>query len=180
MMRIVELALRSLANGASLPMTFLKRINTLLGHIETALLCLLILLMIGMALLKIVLRYLFHTGILWNDVMLQHFTLWLAFLGAALATGEKRHISIDVFARLLPARLVRLTTIIIHLISLAVVGILVDASIDFLRSEQVSRTTLVGTLPLWWAKIIIPLGFILIAVHFAVHILMAIISQAKD
>ena len=44
-------------------MIFLKRINSLLGYIETALLCLIVLLTIGMILLKVVLRHLFHTGI---------------------------------------------------------------------------------------------------------------------
>jgi TRAP-type C4-dicarboxylate transport system permease small subunit len=132
-----------------------------------------------MALLKIVLRYLFHTGILWNDVMLQHFTLWLAFLGAALATCEKRHISIDVLMRLLPPRFVQLATIVIDAISLAVVSILANASIEFLRDEQVSEATLVGSVPLWWAKIIIPLGFILIVFHFVIHIVMGIVSQIK-
>ena len=104
-------------------MTFLKRINSLLGYIETALLCLIVLLTIGMILLKVVLRHFFHTGMLWNDVMLQHFTRWLAFLGAVLATREKRHISIDVLTRLLPPRLVQLTTIVIYTISLGIVSI---------------------------------------------------------
>jgi len=158
---------------------YVTRINTLLGHIETAFLCLIILLMIGMALLKIVLRYFFHTGILWNDVMLQHFTLWLAFLGAALATSDKRHISIDVLTQLLPPRLVQLTAIIIQVISLVVICILAHASLEFLRHEQMGSATLVGSIPMWWAKIIIPLGFILIALHFAIHIVIDIGGQIK-
>ena len=160
-------------------MTFLKRINTLLGHIETSLLCLIITLMLGMALMKIVLRSLFHVGILWNDVMLQHFTLWLAFLGAALATGEKRHISIDVLTRLLPPRLVQLTAIIIHTVSFIIVGILAYTSVEFVRAEQISGATLVGSVPIWWAKLMIPIGFVLIALHFAIHIAMGIIRQIK-
>lgn len=161
-------------------MTFLKRINALLGQIETAMLCLIILSVIGMALLKIVLRSLFHTGILWNDVMLQHLTLWLVFLGAALAACEKRHISIDVLPRLLPPRLIQFAAIIIDAISLVVVTILAYTSIEFLRDEQLSDATLVGTIPLWWPKLIIPLGFILIALHFVIHIVMGIVSQIED
>ncbi len=160
-------------------MTFLKRINTLIGHIETSLLCLIITLMLGMALMKIVLRSLFHIGILWNDVMLQHFTLWLAFLGAALATGEKRHISIDVLTRLLPPRLVQLTAIIIHTVSFIVVGILAYTSVEFVRAERMGGATLVGSVPIWWAKLMIPIGFVLIALHFAIHIAMGIIHQIK-
>jgi TRAP-type C4-dicarboxylate transport system permease small subunit len=160
-------------------MIFLKRINTFLGQIETGLLCLIVLLMIGMAVLKIVLRYLFHIGILWNDVMLQHFTLWLAFLGAALATCDKRHISIDVLTRLLPKHFVRPTGVAIDTLSLIVVGILVYASVQFLGDEQTSTATLVGSVPMWWAKVIIPVGFVLIAVHFVIHIITGIVGEMK-
>lgn len=168
------------SRGASWQLALLvSRINTLLGHIETALLCSIILLMVSLALLKIILRYLFHTGIMWNELMLQHFTLWLAFLGASLATCEKRHISIDLLTRLLPPRITQVVAIIIDAICLVIVGILTDASIEFLRDEQTSSTTLVGSVPMWWAKVIIPLGFILIAVHFTIHIVVGIIGQIK-
>ena len=160
-------------------MALLKRINTLLGQIETALLCIIIATMLGMALLKIGLRYLFHTGILWNEAMVQHFTLALTFLGAALATGERRHINIDVLTRFLPARFVRLTTLIIHVVSLIVVGILIYASVGFVRDERMSVATLVGSVPMWWAKLMIPIGFGLIALHLVLHIAMGVIPLKK-
>lgn len=40
----------------------------------------------------------------WVDPFLQKGTLWLAFLGASLATREGRHIGIDLFPRLAPKR----------------------------------------------------------------------------
>ncbi|MBX3271271.1 MAG: TRAP transporter small permease subunit [Sandaracinaceae bacterium] len=40
----------------------------------------------------------------WVDPFLQKGTLWLAFLGASLATREGRHIGIDLFPRLAPIR----------------------------------------------------------------------------
>lgn len=40
----------------------------------------------------------------WVDAFLQKGTLWLAFLGASLATREGRHIGIDLFPRLAPPR----------------------------------------------------------------------------
>ena len=160
-------------------MITLRRINIFLGNIETALLCLIILLMIGLGLLKIVLRYTFQIGLLWNEVALQHFTLWLALLGAALATCEKRHISIDILTRLLPAHLIQVTNVLIQIISFIVVGILTYTSFEFIRDEQMSSATLVGNVPIWWAKMIIPIGFVLIGLHFALHIGMGIISAIK-
>ncbi len=40
----------------------------------------------------------------WVDPLLQKGTLWLAFLGASLATSEERHIAIDVLSRLAPRK----------------------------------------------------------------------------
>ncbi len=40
----------------------------------------------------------------WVDPLLQKGTLWLAFLGASLATREERHIAIDVLPRVVPKR----------------------------------------------------------------------------
>lgn len=41
----------------------------------------------------------------WIDQVLQKGTLWLAFLGASLATHKDQHIAIDALQRLLPGRL---------------------------------------------------------------------------
>lgn len=144
---------------------FLKRINALLGKIETGLLCLIIASMIGLAILEIVLRYGFKTGLLWKTAMLENLTLWLCFLGAALATAEKRHISIDVLSRILPEKFLRYSYYIIDVLSLVVVTILAYYGFKFLQDEQTSQATLIGPIPLWWAKSIIPIGFVLIVIH---------------
>ncbi len=143
----------------------LQRINTLLSKIETALLCLIIVLMIGLALLEIVLRYGFGISLLWKTVMLQNLTLWLCFLGAALATADKRHISIDVLNRILPEKISHYSRYLIDILSIIVVSVLVYYGFVFLIEEQKLQATLIGTVPLWLAKTIIPLGFVLIDIH---------------
>ena len=102
--------------------------------------------------------------------MLQHLTLWLCFLGAALATCERRHISIDVLNRILPGSVTRWTNLVIDCIALVVVGILAYYGFLFLGDEQSSEAVLIGSVPLWWAKTIIPYGFVLIGVHLALQI----------
>ena len=51
----------------------------------------------------------------WIDQFLQKGTLWLAFLGASLATHADRHIAIDALPRVLPGRLRLLTKAIVSL-----------------------------------------------------------------
>lgn len=148
----------------------LQNINTFLGKIETGLLCLIIAMMLGLAILKIVMRYVFSASLLWSDIMLQHLTLWLCLLGAALATCERRHISIDVLSRILPERITRWSNFIIDCLALIVVGILAYYGFSFLRDEQLSEAVLIGSVPLWWAKAIIPYGFVLIGIHLFLQI----------
>ena len=150
--------------------TLLQNINTFLGKIETGLLCLIIAMMLGLAILKIVMRYVFNASLLWSDGMLQHLTLWLCFLGAALATCERRHISIDVLSRILPEKITRWSNLIVDCLALIVVGILAYYGFVFLQDEQLSEAVLIGSVPLWWAKAIIPYGFVLIGIHLVLQI----------
>ena len=150
--------------------SLLQNINALLGKIEIGLLCLIIAMMLGLAILKIVMRYVFSASLLWSDIMLQHLTLWLCLLGAALATCERRHISIDVLSRILPERITRWSNLIIDCLALIVVGILAYYGFSFLQDEQLSDAVLIGSVPLWWAKAIIPYGFVLIGIHLFLQI----------
>lgn len=150
--------------------TLLQNINVSLGKIETGLLCLIIAMMLGLAILKIVMRYVFSASLLWSDVMLQHLTLWLCLLGAALATCERRHISIDVLSRILSENITRWSNLVVDCLALIVVGILAHYGFIFLHDEQLSEAVLIGSVPLWWAKAIIPYGFVLMGIHLLLQI----------
>ena len=149
---------------------FLQNANTFLGKIETGALCLIVAMMLGLAILKIVMRYVFSASLLWSDIMLQHLTLWLCFFGAALATCERRHISIDVLSRILPGSVTRWTNLVIDCLALIVVGILAYYGFLFIEDEKSSEAVLIGSVPLWWAKTIIPYGFVLIGIHVVLQI----------
>ena len=170
--------LKESATGKS----FLQNINTSLGKIETGLLCLIIAMMLGLAVLKIVMRYVFSASLLWSDIMLQHLTLWLCLLGAALATCERRHISIDVLSRILPEKITRWSNLVVDCLALIVVGILAYYGFIFLQDEQLSEAVLIGSVPLWWAKAIIPYGFVLIGIHLVLQIGIRLMGdeQASD
>ena len=150
--------------------SFLQSVNTFLGKVETGALCLIVALMLGLAILKIVMRYIFSASLLWSDMMLQHLTLWLCFFGAALATCERRHISIDVLSRILPGKVTRWTNLAVDWVALVVIGILGYYGFLFIEDEKSSEALLIGSVPLWWAKIIIPYGFVLIGVHVVLQI----------
>ncbi len=148
----------------------LQSINARLGQLETGVLCFIIVMLLGLAILKVVMRYIFAASLLWSDLMLQHLILWLCFFGAAVATCERRHISIDVLSRVLPKRITVWSDLVVDCLALIVVAVLAYYGFVFLKDEQTSTAVLIGDVPLWWAKAIIPYGFALIGVHFALHI----------
>lgn len=156
---------------------YILRINTFLGKVETGMLCTIVAMMIALAVFEIILRYVFKTSLLWKTVMLENLTLWLCFLGAALASCEKRHINIDVLNRILPKHLQRYRGFIVDGLSVIIIGFLVYFSCIFIIGEMKSEAKLIGPIPLWYAKAIIPTGFLLMGLHLILHLVLTITGK---
>jgi len=133
---------------------------------ERVLLTVLILGMVGGAMLQIVLRNVFQTGLIWIDPLLRHLVLALGFAGAIVATGKLRHIHMDVLARLLPAPVERAVTRFTALVAATVSLVLARAAWVFMGQEQDFGTTSFLGLPVWLLAGVIFLGFALCAVRF--------------
>jgi TRAP-type C4-dicarboxylate transport system permease small subunit len=69
----------------------------------------------------------------WADPFLQKGTLWLAFLGASLATHEDKHFAIDLVTKVVPARtaraMLRTASFGAGLVSLALAGVFFHACV---------------------------------------------------
>ncbi|HXG38967.1 MAG TPA: TRAP transporter small permease [Bacteroidota bacterium] len=152
-------------------MKILQRLDALLNKAEGALLILLLVVMLALAFLQVILRNFFSSGLLWADIVLRHLVLWVGFLGAALATSQERHISIDAFTRFLSPRLKHAMRVVTNLFAAVVCYYLMTASITFIQSEVEAGTTVLADIPGWYAEIIIPIGFGLLMVHFAVRVM---------
>ena len=79
-------------------------VDKIISRVEQLLLAIMLSLMILVAVLQIVLRNFFATGLSWGDPLVRYLVLWAGFTGAALATKEGKHINIDVFSRWVPGR----------------------------------------------------------------------------
>lgn len=149
-------------------MKMLNKINDGIASLETGLLIVIVLLMVSFAFLQVVLRNIFDHGLLWGDIFLRHLVLWVGFIGASLATKERKHITIDLFTRLLKGRAQALAQMVIDLFSAFVAGLLVQASWAFVMEEKAYETMLFGKIPAWYFQIIIPIGFGLILLRFLI------------
>ena len=152
-------------------MKFLLLLDRWLARITGWLIIFLLSVMILMAFGQVILRNFFHTGIAWGDVFLRHLVLWLGFLGAAIATGEGRHLKIEFINRLASERVRKIIYIITNLFAAAVCYFLMQASIAFVRFEMESASTLILDLPTTYFIVIIPAGYGIIAFRFSVRVL---------
>ena len=95
----------------------------LLHRTEDALLVLALLAMLSLALLQIVLRNGFDSGMLWAESFTRILVLWVAMLGAMVATRENNHISIDAVSRYLPLQWRSYASVVTRLIAAVVCAV---------------------------------------------------------
>jgi len=159
-------------------MKVLLAVDRALSRVEGWILIALLSVMVLLSFVQVVLRNVFHEGIIWADILLRHIVLWIGFLGAAIATSEDRHISIDAFARFLPDRVCHAASAITHLFAAAVCGILAHASLTFIHNDLASGSEFLPGIPAWYSEIIIPVGFVLLALHFVIRACVKVAAAA--
>ena len=151
-------------------MTVLRVIDRFLCRIEFGLLVLFLGSMVLLAFTQVVLRNFFGTSFVWADPIVRHLVLWAGFMGAALATSEERHISVDAFTKFFSPRTKHIAQVFTSLFAVVVSYYLGAASWTFLIAEKASGSEIVLSIPTWVALLIIPVGYNLLLVHFFVKL----------
>jgi C4-dicarboxylate transporter DctQ subunit len=144
----------------------LQRLGSFYERLEEILLVSLVILMLSLGFLQILFRNLISIGIVWIDPLVRHLVLWVALLGASLATRENRHIAIDLLSgRLSPARYSRIQGAV-QLFSALVCLLLVHPAIRFVQNDYVAGMTLAFGIPLWFSQMIMPAMMLVMGVRF--------------
>jgi TRAP-type C4-dicarboxylate transport system permease small subunit len=157
-------------------MKLLARLSGVLLGLERGVLVLLFSLMIVLAFAQVVLRNFFSVGLIWADPLLRNSVLWLGFIGASLATQQDKHIRIDLVGRFLKPSAARIVGVLTDVFTLVVCLCLAAASRTFVLNEIEFQDTLVTIgafeVPTWWSQLILPAGFLLIALRILLHMLL--------
>lgn len=157
-------------------MNFIHRINSWIEKGETALIVFIVCFMVILAFLQVILRNVFSHGLLWGDILLRQLVLWIGFIGASLATREEKHINIDLFGRMLSGKAKKWVKAVTHLFSAIVCAFLAKAAWVFVMEEREMATTLFNDIHAWYFQLILPIGFILMAFRFLVHMVDSLIA----
>ena len=152
-------------------MRLLRLLDNALVKIETVFLVLFLTVMILLSFSQVVLRNFFDTGFLWADPLVRHLLIWAGFLGAAIATHEDKHISIDALSKFFSPKWKAIAQVVTSLFAVIVCYYLAEAALVFLLDEKGAESEVFLSLPTWIVLIILPAGYALIAVHFVVKII---------
>lgn len=146
---------------------------------EDLFLALLLLVMVVLAVLLIVMRNVFDSGLVWGDELLRILVLWLCLVGAMAASRDDNHLSIDVISRFLPQNLQAFTRIITNLFTTIICSIIAWYSWKFVRIEAEFGSRVLGDWPAWAAQMILPVGFGFIAYRYLMHTLRKLLQMKR-
>lgn len=158
----------------------LPRFTRVLHRLEDALLAFTLLVLVLLSCGQILMRTAFDSGWIWAEPASRTLVLWLAMLGALAATREHRHIAIDAFPQLLPARLRRGAWIITQAFAAAVCAALAWYCWLMLSMEREAPVVLFGPVESWVGMLVLPPGFALMALRFALSTLSAPPQADRD
>ncbi len=146
-----------------------KKLNNLINLLEDSLLVFTLSAMILLALSQIVLRNVFGSGIEWTDPLLRVLVMWLGLLGAIASTRQDKHITIDLFSRMLPEVGTKIAAIVNNLFSAIICAFIGYHSARFVIMEYDDGIVAFADVPAWVCEIIIPIGFFLMSFRFFIN-----------
>ena len=132
-----------------------------LANFETTLLAILILGSLVASLVQIGLRNFGAAAPPEADSLVRRAVLWIAFLGASLATFRGSHLAVDVAEQVLPPHLNRLVGVAAHLIAALVTALLAVAAARFVAAELAFAGAAGAA-----AALVMPLGFAVMTLRF--------------
>jgi tripartite ATP-independent transporter DctM subunit len=140
----------------------------LLGRLEESLPVLALLVMVALPLAEIVARRL-GTGIPGAAPILQHLTLWVAFLGAAIAARDGKLLALATGTLFRPGAGRELAAGIAGAVGAGVSALLARASVEMVLIEREGGAIVAEKLPAWMAQLCIPFAFAAIALRLFWH-----------
>jgi TRAP-type C4-dicarboxylate transport system permease small subunit len=144
----------------------LKKVVSFLNRLEEVLLCSLLTIMVLLGTLLILFRNVISISLFWIDPILRHLVLWVALLGASVATREDRHIAIDLLSRYLSPQKRFWVQGGLHLFSAGVCFLLIWPAVRFIQDEYLTGKPLALGIPIWVAQSIIPVMLTVLGCRF--------------
>lgn len=148
-----------------------------LHWLEDGLLVTILFMMVVMAVFQIFLRNAMDSSVVWIDPLLQHAVLWIGLLGAMIASRKDEHIRIDIASHYLPDHWHRWLVLLVDLFTCGICGLVAWHSAGFVLEEVEYGMPAFAGVPGWLAQAIIPFGFAVIALRYAVLAVLGVVGK---
>ncbi len=142
------------------------KLHRLLNTLETIFLAGLFLSLIIISVLQIIMRNLLDSGLLWADDYMRVVVLWLALIGAMVASRQTEHINIDVLNNKLPEAYLRWINRLTHMFTVSICLTLTWYSIDFVAQEYTYGGMAFSSVPIWICEAVIPFALLIISLRY--------------
>ena len=137
--------------------------------------------MVAISFGQVVVRNVFAFGFMWADQVLRACVLWLAFLGASLATDYARHIRVDIFPRYLTGKRQKFVEISATLFLLVGCIFFAYAAWDYMIVKYHSNLNIfLRGIPDWIIVTILPYFFIMTIFRSTLHIQAIMVKQGNS
>jgi len=140
-----------------------------LWKFEDGLLVLILVGMIVLAFLQIMLRNVLGIGLVWIDPLVRQMLLWVALLGAMVATRNHNHITVDAISRFLPeGRIKYAAGLLCDTFAMIICGLLTYSTLQVFNLEFQNPTggNIMPGLPLWGSLATMPAAFGIMTLRF--------------
>lgn len=124
--------------------------------------------MIVLAVVQIVLRNFFDSGLLWGDSLLRVTVLWVTLLGGMVGAQRNEHIRVDLLLRYVPEKWSGLAGRIASAFTSGICLVMAYASFDFVRGEYADGFNAFGNVPAWACEAIIPFAMTIMGLRYAI------------
>jgi len=140
-------------------------VTRVLARIEDAIVSLALLVMVVLPLAEIVARRAFSRGIPGSGPIVQHLTLWVGFLGAALAARDGKLLALATGTFIPAGALRRAADILAAAFGAGSAVVLAYGGWQMAMIEREAGTSIGAGIPTWIAQLALPVAFALIAVR---------------
>ena len=142
---------------------------SLFWKLEDGLLMLILVSMIVLSFLQIMLRNVLGIGLVWIDPLVRQMLLWVALMGAVVATRDHNHITVDAVSRFLPPGRIKYGAgFICDTFAMIICALLTYSTFLVFQMEfqDPQGGYIMPGLPLWGTLATLPLAFAIITLRF--------------
>jgi C4-dicarboxylate transporter DctQ subunit len=130
-------------------------------HLEEALLCLLLAVMVIITFVTVVTRYVFELPLSYVDQLVPNLFVWVTFLGASAAVRRRAHLGLSMIADVLPARARTALDVVVLAGTSAFFLATAWYGLQVVRLQVENRLTTSLGYPAWLVGIAVPAGALL-------------------